>query len=87
MGACTKCRKPIDNQWTLCWRCKVEEENRQWYKWGYEEGQAGGKSPSSLGITKKEVTQLLQLCHPDKHNGSPLSTNLTKWLLTLRNQL
>lgn len=26
---------------------------------------------------------LLQLCHPDKHNGSKLAQQITQWLLSL----
>jgi len=30
------------------------------------------------------VEQLIRLCHPDKHDGSSLSTEVTQWLLAMR---
>jgi len=30
------------------------------------------------------VKELIQLCYPDKHAGSPLSQRVTTWLLTMR---
>ena len=30
---------------------------------------------------------LIQLCHPDRHNGSAASTRATQWLLDLRRRL
>jgi hypothetical protein len=35
-------------------------------------------------ISDKRVRQLLQLCHPDKHNNSETSNDVTRWLLSLR---
>ena len=39
-------------------------------------------------ITDKEAVEklktLLLLCHPDKHNDSPQSEEMTRWLLSLR---
>jgi hypothetical protein len=33
-----------------------------------------------LRLTKERVRELRQLCHPDKHSGSPLSQKVTLWL-------
>jgi hypothetical protein len=41
------------------------------------------KSP----VDKKLVTDLITLCHPDKHDGSPKSTRVTQTLLSLRDTL
>lgn len=30
------------------------------------------------------IRTLIQLCHPDKHNGSPAATKATQWLLKQR---
>lgn len=30
---------------------------------------------------------LMQLCHPDRHNNSPLATDTTAWLLRVRKEL
>lgn len=35
-------------------------------------------------IDKRIVMQLIRLCHPDKHQNSPLSTKVTQWLLKQR---
>lgn len=34
-----------------------------------------------------EIRQLLSLCHPDKHNGKPAATEITRKLISLRNHL
>jgi hypothetical protein len=33
------------------------------------------------------LLRLLQLCHPDRHNGSEAATIATRWLLSLRERL
>lgn len=38
------------------------------------------KSP----LTESTISDLLMLCHPDKHNGSARSERITKWLLEQR---
>lgn len=35
-------------------------------------------------ITPARLRQLIQLCHPDKHNGSASSNEVTQWLLTMK---
>ena len=34
-------------------------------------------------FTNAEVRKLLQLCHPDKHDGKPMAVEMTQKLLTL----
>ena len=36
------------------------------------------EDPSAFTI--RRIRQLMQLCHPDKHNGSPLSSEVFMWL-------
>lgn len=36
------------------------------------------------GIPQDRLKKLIVLCHPDKHNNSQTSTEITQWLLTLR---
>ena len=36
---------------------------------------------------RDRLRELLMLCHPDKHGGSPLSTRTTQWLLSLRDRI
>jgi PAS domain-containing protein len=42
-------------------------------------------NPAS-GLSKPDIRLLLQLCHPDKHNGSAASEKATQLLLGLREQ-
>jgi hypothetical protein len=37
-------------------------------------------------IEPEIIKKLLFLCHPDKHNNSVTSTEITKWLINKRNQ-
>lgn len=36
---------------------------------------------------REQMRGLLSLCHPDRHGNSTLSTNITRWLLELRDRL
>jgi hypothetical protein len=33
-----------------------------------------------LRLTPEKVRELRQLCHPDRHGGSPLSVRVSQWL-------
>lgn len=33
------------------------------------------------------IRQLVQLCHPDKHNGSKTAMKITQWLLDVRREV
>ncbi len=35
-------------------------------------------------LSEEDVHRLLQLCHPDKHNGSSLAVEMTQKLLTIK---
>ncbi|MGO8854940.1 MAG: helix-turn-helix domain-containing protein [Steroidobacteraceae bacterium] len=35
-------------------------------------------------LDKRRIRQLLQLCHPDKHDGSKAAHDVTAWLNSLR---
>jgi hypothetical protein len=43
--------------------------------------------PKTLDIDAEMIRRLIQLCHPDKHNGSEASVKATHFLLELRKQL
>ena len=48
-----------------------------------------GSRPSTVRVTKgalsnKDIKRLLRLCHPDKHDNSALSTEVTKMLNDMR---
>jgi hypothetical protein len=38
----------------------------------------------ALGLDSKRFRQLIQLCHPDKHQGSVTAKEITQWLLEHR---
>lgn len=46
-------------------------------------------APPSEGVTidKDLLRRLIMLCHPDKHGGSEMSTNVTKILLEMKGKL
>jgi len=43
-------------------------------------------TPAPLTIPVPVMRRLLQLCHPDKHNGSETALEATRWLTALRQQ-
>lgn len=40
----------------------------------------------NIPFTRDEMTKLISLCHPDKHNDSPIATMMTQKLLELRSK-
>ena len=46
------------------------------------------RSSGSAGtaLSQEQVIALIKLCHPDKHQNNEQSTEVTKWLLELRNK-
>jgi len=45
------------------------------------------ESESQLSIDKTRIRELLQLAHPDKHDGSELAQKVTAWLLDLKREV
>jgi len=43
--------------------------------------------PSEMRLTEDEVTTLISLCHPDKHQGKESANKLTRRLLEVRDHL
>lgn len=96
MGAfCARCVKPMKfTQYTLCWRCytddKLKSARQDGYAAGYRDGKVDGRrtghgNGSDDGLTEHQLRRLIQLCHPDKHGGSPASVAATQWLLARLN--
>jgi hypothetical protein len=54
-----------------------QHQQRQQYKPPPQQPRYG----ASAGIETEMLRRLIQLCHPDKHNGSVASTTATQWLL------
>lgn len=44
----------------------------------------GSIQPQGAQISQDEIKTLIQLCHPDKHNGKESAVEITKKLLSLR---
>ena len=42
--------------------------------------------PAGAGIAPDMLRRLIQLCHPDRHNGSEAATTATAYLLALRKE-
>lgn len=40
--------------------------------------------PKASPLSKEDIAKLLTLCHPDKHDGKPIATEMTQKLLSLR---
>lgn len=62
------------------WNDLVERINKK----GGEDFLNSNPPLSQSQFTKDEIRQLLQLCHPDKHDGKELAVNMTKRLLQIR---
>jgi hypothetical protein len=50
-------------------------------------GIAAVEQPDVTRIDESRLKRLLQLCHPDKHAGSPLATETFHWLQEVRKEL
>jgi hypothetical protein len=38
-------------------------------------------------FTDTDITKLIQLCHPDKHDGKPIANEMTQKLLKLKEKM
>ncbi len=100
-ATCTRCagtfRRRADEAWKrLCYACWKGGRDDDAYARGYAAGVASAKAhalftapkPAALpaGLDKR-IRQLLQLCHPDKHAGSPLSNDVTQWLNDVKREM
>jgi len=50
-------------------------------------GVAAVEQPDVTRVDESRLKRLLQLCHPDKHGDSSLSTETFHWLLEVRKEL
>ena len=68
------------------------------YKNGFEAGKHsanaqahayrnGSQHYSSAALDIERIRKLIQLCHPDKHGGSPAANEATQWLLGMKDKL
>jgi hypothetical protein len=45
------------------------------------------QQPNLQGFDKQDIRRLLQLCHPDKHDGKQMASDMTAKLVKLLEQL
>jgi hypothetical protein len=92
--------EPSQHFHRLCWSCWHEEndsaraptnslmqENRELRRTNRELAETLGefrKAANTAYEIRDQLPRLLQLCHPDKHQGSSGSNEVTAWLLNLR---
>ena len=93
MSVCTHCGewfKPKYENLRLCFDCfKKRERALEEYDDLVEEIETlreRARLPS-LRVPPARLRQLLHLCHPDKHNNSRTATEVTQWLLELREEM
>lgn len=84
---CPRCARAKAAWAAVCWRCHVEERERaaelRGYRRGYDAGLRAARC-AAPALDPARIRQLLQLCHPDRHAGSPAATDATQWLLAQR---
>ena len=66
---------------------KYDQLHRKWDNLVDEINAKGGRAfldnkPTQL--SQDEIRKLLSLCHPDKHDGKPVATEMTQLLLRLK---
>lgn len=68
------------------WRIKHSQLQRKWNNLVDRINAKGGEDflQSSPPFTPEDLQKLIQLCHPDKHGGKPLATEMTQKLLNLK---
>ena len=91
IARCCDCGAPFardaDEAWKVrCLSCWVRRRNRPQGPPPRTAGAAVRVDPIRRELGRA-VRGLLSLCHPDKHNGSQLSTTVTQWLLEARDRL
>lgn len=82
--------RDADEQWKKlcldCWKASKAGKSRHDSPWCadcYERGVTTGRASAPTvkpALDKARLRELLQLCHPDKHAGSPLAQRVAQWL-------
>jgi hypothetical protein len=76
---CPQCKNTFDQDqpWKrVCLKCFLLNKN----------GTVKPQKSYSSSIPKQLLPKLIMLCHPDKHNGSKMSVEVTQQLLKLRDE-
>jgi hypothetical protein len=95
MAICTECGAPFyrsaDQQWkTRCGRCwwrGLSEEERKRRTFKDDTPLPRPAKPAIERELAEYLPLLIQLCHPDRHSGSPASNKATVWLLKLKERI
>lgn len=65
------------------WNELVEDINRK----GGEEFLKGSGYNKDSNLSGADVMKLIKLCHPDKHHGKEIATEMTRKLLVMRKKI
>lgn len=96
---CSSCgemfEREADEEWKRlcldCWRTQKADQRRTRHGVGcarcYALGKAEGAAQASPALDKTRLRELLQLAHPDRHDGSALAQRVTRWLIEQREAL
>lgn len=94
--------READQEWKRkcvgCWRRSRPQSTQgtprgevalEWYRRGYAAGRAEAQALAQGEplLDREKLRALTQLCHPDKHDGSPLAERVTAWLNDLKRSL
>ena len=83
---CPNCASPFnrDEPWKkVCIKCYIQAKRKE------ESGRRDPPPrreppPRTSGVDKELLKRLIILCHPDKHNGSKMSVEVTQKLLQMK---
>ncbi len=100
-ATCVDCRGDFwiepDERWKTrcieCWR-DMKKDQGEWRERSTRNERRHGyirnTEPADTRVLKElkeRVPALIRLCHPDKHNESNSATQITQWLLDLRDMI
>lgn len=75
---CEQCG--VKSKYPICWSCRQKSERENAYNLGYQTGYLKGQHDVPTFLTLPRWRQLVQLCHPDKHQESKTATEVSQWL-------
>lgn len=92
------CGRTKAPQYDKCWGCMKDDAVNEAYTRGFQAGELKQAKFTQQQVNKvaeafkhafstKRLSQLISLCHPDRHNNSPASNEITVWLLEMRKRL
>lgn len=84
---CLDCGQPYDRADEESWRVRCR---RCYFNYKHERQEVRAHAPAVDDLRRElldNMRPLLQLAHPDKHNGSDTANRVTQWLLSLRDRI